>query len=110
MEFFEKLASLAAKVRLQSAAITGLPIVGVHRADACLVRIKARQQRRAGGTAARGVIELSESEAAGGKCVEIRRANIGMAVAAHVSGAVIVADQQQHVARRRMRRRSQADQ
>src|SRR5262249_44479889 len=64
-------------VAVQVAAVAGEPGPPVfrHVADARLVRVEAGEQAGAGRAAPGGVVELGESEAAGGQRVEVRGAD-----------------------------------
>src|SRR5215813_2631798 len=66
--------------------------------DAAALLIASGHQPRAGGTTnGPAGMEIGEADAARGEAVEIRRPNVGVAVAAHVAVAEIVGENQQNV-------------
>jgi hypothetical protein len=78
----------------------GLRVAVDHAADAGLVGVEAREQRRARGAAAADVVELSEADAVGGEAVDVERGNL-RAVAAEVGEAEIVGEEDDDVRARR---------
>jgi hypothetical protein len=65
-------------------------------ADAGLVRVQAREQRRARGAAARGVIELRAAQAAGGQAIEVGCLDFA-AIAADIGEAHVIVEDQNDV-------------
>ena len=61
---------------VEEALVLWNAVVARHVADARLVRIKAGEERGAGGTATGGIVELGEAEAVGGEGVEIGRVDL----------------------------------
>ena len=77
------------RVRFQTALVTRRALVEGHAPHARLVRIQPGQQRRAGRTAARSVVEVREAQAVRGEPVEVRSLDLA-AVTAGVRVAHIV--------------------
>ena len=74
---------------VQADGIAGPAPILTHVADACLVRIEPRQERRAGGAAAGAVVELGEAEAVRRETIQIRRGDF-RSVAAEIRKTEIV--------------------
>ena len=85
-------------VAVEVAAVAGESFVFHHVSDAGLVGVEARKQGGAGGTAAGGVVELGEAEAAGGEGVEGGGADFAT-VAAEVGESHVVGENDDEVGR-----------
>ena len=80
----------------QRAAVSGQVVVEGHPADSGLMLVKSREQRRPGGAAAAGVVEVVEAQTLGCQPVEVRGMDF-TSVAPDVGEAQVVGQDHDHV-------------